>query len=56
MITKNKSNLTKKRLLAINILETIASMLGDETIFDCKDDDDKWYKFEDAVTKLIEED
>lgn len=43
----------KNRMKAIAILEKIAEMLGDEQIFDCKDGDDKWYRFEDAVVEVL---
>ena len=43
------------RLLAIHILESIAEKLGNEDIFDCKNEDTKWYDFEDMITNLIEE-
>jgi len=41
------------RQKAIEILETIAAELGDETIFDCKNGDSKWYDFEDMVVNIL---
>jgi hypothetical protein len=47
--------MTKHRELAISILETVAEKLGDETIFDCKVGNSKWFDFEDLVTEIIED-
>jgi len=43
----------KERRMAIAILEDIAEELGRPTIFDCKNGDDKWYRFEDMVTEIL---
>ncbi len=48
----NTQNLSRQ--IAIQILESIAEKLGDETIFDCNNGDTKWYDFEDMVTFYIE--
>lgn len=42
------------RKKAIEILETIAEMLNQEDIFDCKNGDTKWYDFEDKITEIID--
>jgi len=39
--------------MAITILENIAEELGRPTIFDCKNGDDRWYRFEDMLTEII---
>ena len=41
------------RQKAINILENIAKYMGDETMFDCKNGDTKWYDLEDMITWII---
>ena len=47
-------DIDETRLKAVNILETIATMLNDEGIFDCTPKDDtKWYRFEDAVYYIL---
>jgi len=53
------------RKKAINILERIATYMGNEDMFDCKetdcgghiskDNDTRWYDLEDLVTNIIEE-
>lgn len=43
----------KERRMAITILENIAEELGRPTIFDCKNGDDRWYRFEDMLTEII---
>ncbi len=46
-------NRCKERRIAVQVLESIAQELGKETIFDCKNGDDKWYRFEDLVTDIL---
>lgn len=49
-INKATGELSKKRLLAISILETIGALMGHEDMFD----GEQWYEFEDAVTEILE--
>ena len=41
------------RQKAIDILEAIAEKLGDETIFDCKNGDSRWYDLEDMIVYIL---
>jgi len=49
------NGLEPERMTAITILETIAEMLGDEEMFDCKDGDGRWYEFEDAIVDILKD-
>ena len=46
-------NRCKERRIAVTVLESIATELNRENIFDCKNGDDKWYRFEDLVTDIL---
>jgi hypothetical protein len=41
------------RKKSIEILESIAEYMGDETMFDCKKGNTRWYDLEDLITKII---
>lgn len=45
------AGLTKERLKAIHILEKIAELMGDETMFD----GEKWFELEDAIVEILKE-
>ena len=49
------NELEPERRTAITILETIAEMLGDEGVFDCRDGDGRWYEFEDAIVDILKD-
>ena len=41
------------RQKAIGIMEFIGEYLGNESIFDCKNGDTKWFDVEDKLTDII---
>jgi len=40
---------------AIKILEFIAEKMGNEKMFDCKNDDTMWYDLEDGIMNIIKQ-
>jgi len=52
-----ENGMSDERNKAIEILETIAEMLGNEDMFDCIENDkveyDRWYRFEDAIVEIL---
>ncbi len=47
--------LSKERRQAIEILEAVSERIGDETIFDCQENDDtRWFDLEDMIVEILE--
>lgn len=42
------------RQKAIEIMHNIAEEIGEEDVFDCKNDGNRWYNIEDMITEIIE--